>query len=104
MCPWVLERLGISDGTFCRFASLSPSVWGRRVPDFIISTGREEVPCEVKHYADESRIRWDGISTAITQVVTALQWMPAREAYVFAAIAHPASGQRYRVELINLVR
>jgi hypothetical protein len=103
MCPWVLERLGISDGTFCRFSSLAPSVWGDRTPDFLVSTGGQEVPCEVKHYADESRIRWDGIKTAITQVVTALLEMPADEAYVFAAIAHPSSGHRYKIELIRLV-
>jgi hypothetical protein len=103
MCPWVLEQLGISNGTFCRFASLSPSVWGDRTPDFVISTGDQEVPCEVKHYADESRIRWDGISTAITQVMTALMVMPATEGYIFAAIAHPASGNRYRIELTRLV-
>ncbi len=103
MCPWVLKRLNISDGTFLRLRSLSPGPFGEMVPDMVIPAGGQEVPCEIKHYAD-GHVRWDGIQTAISQLAAALLVMPATEGYLFAAISHPAAGQsRYRIEVIRLV-
>jgi len=39
MCPWVLQRLEISDGTFLRLKSLSPGAFGRVVPDMVMPVG-----------------------------------------------------------------
>ena len=100
MCPWVLEELGIKTGSLLRFKSLSPGAFGKVVPDFLILTPAGEVPCEVKHYSDW--INWSGMSTAVTQVASAVRELGSSHGYIFAALNKPNGQFRYTVEVIRL--
>jgi hypothetical protein len=102
MCPWVMERIGISNGELLRLKALSPTVFGRHLPDLVFPSQGQEVPCEVKHYADAGRLSKKGIGTAIAQVVAAMLVFSANVGYIFLAISHPATGHRYKIEVIRL--
>ncbi|GEM_PF-5717281 len=105
MCPWVLKKLGITTGKFLRFRALSGGPFGHVVPDMLVPVASGDAPCEVKHYADGGRIRWDGIATAITQVAAGMDAMQVTEGFIFAAVAsalRTGGRYRYRIEVIRL--
>jgi hypothetical protein len=102
MCVWTFNRLGIATGRdFRRISQTVPGLIGEVCPDFLLWRQGSWVPCESKHVVSERYLRRSA-NRGLTQILSAMAGLGVTSGYLFVAIDAPASGARYRAELVEL--
>jgi hypothetical protein len=102
ICIWTFRQLGLaSNRSFRRISQTIPGLIGDVCPDFLVWRDTSWLPCESKHVMSERYLR-RAANRGLTQVLGAMAGLVVARGYLSVAIDGPASGARYRVELVEL--
>lgn len=102
ICIWTFRQLGLAPNrSFRRISQTMPKLIAELCPDFLVWRDTAWLPCEAKHVVSDRYLR-RAANRGFTQVLGAMAGLAVARGYLFVAIDGPASGARYRAELVEL--